>query len=338
MSSNRSIVSDATSNVRVRMPCELVIEHLLPMIRRELAEELVTRRTISQVQASRILGVTQPAISNYLHTDTKPRSELAARSEIGILARDFSEDLLAGRLTQSDALGRICALCIKMRSQGPICSIHGEEIKELKDAGCLLCLNSIAEFKERSLEDTDIIRTVKQAIKIIESSRELAALIPEIGMNITYAKIRAESTDDVAGVPGRIHPIGGYPRSARPPELGGSSHVARAVLTMIKIQPTFRSAISLKYDSRVIELCKEFGLVVSYFDRAEEPPDVKAIDGRTITWGVELAARKVMLPQVVYDTGDIGKEPMIFLFGKNPVDVATLASEIARAKSTKNRL
>jgi hydroxymethylpyrimidine/phosphomethylpyrimidine kinase len=153
-------------------------------------------------------------------------------------------------------------------------------------------------------------------------------------MNITYGKPEADTVNDVAGIPGRIHPIGGYPRSSRPPEFGGSSHVARATLTMMHLEPTLRSSLSLKYDTEAIKICEELGLVVSHFDRRDEPPDVRSTEGETIPWGIRKAHSTMKEPPtVIYDLGGIGKEPMIFLFGTNPIEVAQKAVEIARRYS-----
>jgi len=332
MQEEKTAYQETATNIKLRLPCEMVTEHLLPIIRRELAQELVDRRKVSQIQAAKILGVTQPAVSNYLHTKPKLKGELAGSvDELEKLARDFSEDLIRGRLTQKKAIEKVCALCIQMRNQGPICVIHGEEIESLQHGRCSLCLTDLTRLRESALGDYEIAENVRQALQLIEDTKELASLIPEIGMNITYAKPDAVSTMEVVGVPGRIRPIARYPRAACLPEFGGSSHVARAVLTMMRFQPSLRSAISLRYDPEVIEICKQFDLAVSFYNRAEEPIEVKSVEDRTIPWGIEHAVRRSSEPpRVVYDTGDIGKEPLIFLFGSIPIEVAQLAAKIAK--------
>ena len=48
------------------------------------------------------------------------------------------------------------------------------------------------------------------------------------------------------------------------------------------------------------------------------------------SWGAEQAIRRIGgVPQVIYHTGDWGKEPMIILLGKNSVEVADMAVKIA---------
>lgn len=326
------IKSQTNPNIRLRLPCELTTEYLLPTIRRLLAHELVKRHGMSQVQAASILNVTQPAVSYYLRSEPVPkRGALEGHmEEMRMMIEELSEDILDGRTDQIGAMSRICALCIEMRNRGPICSIHGEEIPSIQPETCSLCIADLTAVKRRSLEEYEIVRNVRQAVQLIEGSWELAELIPEIGMNIAYAKPDATIKEEVVGVPGRIRPIGGRPRASNPPDFAGSSHVARAVLTLMRFHPSMRSAISLKFDWEVVEICKDLDLVVSFFDRSEEPPDVKRVDGRTIPWGVERAVKEIeSAPDMIYDLGDIGKEPIIFLFGPAPRDVVELAVRVA---------
>lgn len=319
------------TDIRLRMPCEVVREHLLPLIRRLLAHELVRRHGLSQVRAARMLDVTQPAVSSYLRSDPEVGEALReAVEEVRGAVRELSEDLLEGRITQVEALERVCALCVQMRNRGPICVIHGEVVPSLNPDRCSLCLTDLTAIKRRALEEYEIVEDVRSALRVIEGTRELSALIPEIGMNIAYAKPGATGVEEVVGVPGRIRPIGGRPRASRPPEFGGSSHTARALLTLMRFDPSLRSAMSLKFDWEVVEICRDLGLAVSFFDRTEEPPEVKRVDGRTIPWGVRRAVERLRrAPEVIYDLGDVGKEPMIFLFGHTPLEVAQLAARIA---------
>jgi predicted fused transcriptional regulator/phosphomethylpyrimidine kinase/predicted transcriptional regulator len=326
-------LDDSThSEVKLKLPCEIVTEQLLPLMRKALVEELVIKHGVSQLQAAKIVGVTQPAVSSYLHSQPRMREEFKGSSKIEELAKNITEDWISGKLSETDAIQRVCELCTEMRSNGPICTIHHNNYKELP-INCAICVEDLSKSKQRSREDLEIINSVRQAVRIIESCRELALLIPEIGMNITYAKPKATRIEDIAGIPGRIHPIGGYPRSSRPAEFSGSSHVARATLTMMALQPSLRSAISLRYDPEAIELLSEKGLIVSLFDRRDEPPEVRAAEGMTIPWGIKKAyLEKKDPPTVIYDLGGIGKEPMIFLFGINPIEVAQIAADIARSR------
>ena len=70
-------------------------------------------------------------------------------------------------------------------------------------------------------------------------------------------------------------------------------------------------------------------MAVSGYDRSLEPDDVKA-SGSSVAWGVGRAIRDVdSPPDMVFHTGDYGKEPMIIVFGKDPDDVLEKVRAIA---------
>lgn len=331
--------SKVLREVRLRLPCELVTEHLLSIVRRLLAQVLVKENGVSQVQAASILGVTQPAVSNYIHLDPRMSEHVLGKAieDVQATVKAFSEDLLEGRLDQTEAMRRICGLCIGLRTRGPLCTIHAEDVPYIRRGSCSLCITDLTDIRRMSQEDYGLVENVRYAILMIEGSEELAAMAPEIGMNIAYAKPEATDIEEVVGVPGRIRPIGGRLLASRPPDFGGSSHVARAILTMMCFDPSLRSAISLKFDHDIIDVCEDLNLAVSYFERSEEPIEVKEVDGRTIPWGVERAVEKIgKPPDVIYDLGEVGKEPMIFLFGRSAQEVAQLAATIAREHSRKS--
>ena len=152
----------------------------------------------------------------------------------------------------------------------------------------------------------------------------LSHYVPEVGMNFVYAlpKIYARGKEDVAGVKGRIVKFGDSVKPVGPVEFGASDHMARAVLTMMDFYPELRSGLNLRYDEELIERAKRLGLKVSFYDRREEPEEVKLREGATIPWGIETAVRRLgERPDVVYHLGDWGKEPMILLFGNTPGEV-----------------
>ena len=161
-----------------------------------------------------------------------------------------------------------------------------------------------------------VLENVKEAVTILKETPNFKNHIPEVGTNIGMAIADAESEHDVAAVDGRII-AAKEGVHAGCVDFGVSSHVARLILTMMKHDKTKRSAINLKYTSELIEACEELGLTVSSFDRAKEPAGAKTMD-----WGVREAS-VVFSPDVVYDLGAVGKEPMVRIFGNTAVEVAS---------------
>lgn len=178
-------------------------------------------------------------------------------------------------------------------------------------------------------EKYGIMENIREAVEILESHQEFLRLVPESQTNIAMALPLADSVMDVAAIPGRIVRIGKRVKASSCPEFGASSHVARIVLTVMKHDGSIRAGMNIKYSDKLIEACKESGLIVSFYDRREEPPETKEIEGMSTTWGAEQAVKKIgKAPDVIYHKGDWGKEPMITILGKNAVEVAKTAIKL----------
>jgi uncharacterized protein len=74
-----------------------IMAEILPSVRAEIAKELVNTHKMNQSDVSRILGVSQPAISQYVRQlrGRKMSYEGAVRQEIKIL----TEKLISGKST-----------------------------------------------------------------------------------------------------------------------------------------------------------------------------------------------------------------------------------------------
>ncbi len=175
------------------------------------------------------------------------------------------------------------------------------------------------------------IKSVEEAVELIENNKGFSELIPEVGCNIAMGIPNASSISDVAAVSGRIIRLKGSPRAVGCVLLGASSHVARIVLTAMKADSSMKAAMNIRYSEEALSACKELGLRAESFSREFEPEGVS-----TMEWGVAEAITKAgRVPDVIYDTGDIGKEPMIRLLEKDAVEIARRALEISGAMMRK---
>lgn len=160
------------------------------------------------------------------------------------------------------------------------------------------------------------------AIQKFQGMRKAAHMIPEVQTNFVYAKAGAKSVNDVLGVAGRIIRVKDGVAVAGALEYGGSRHVATAVITMQKKFPAVRAALNIKYDARSVKMFEDAGYRVSRYDRRKEPAKSKNVENSSISWGIQSAIRDLdVAPDAVYHLGDIGKEPMIIVFGSNPKNV-----------------
>jgi hydroxymethylpyrimidine/phosphomethylpyrimidine kinase len=62
---------------------------------------------------------------------------------------------------------------------------------------------------------------------------------------------------------------------------------------------------------------------VAEFDRRDEPQGVKELEGATLEWGTNMVlSQSKTIPDIIFDTGDAGREPMVRVLGTAPLDVA----------------
>ena len=90
-----------------RSPCEAAVWQILPSIRSELAKEL-TRLGLSQMRISERLGITQPAVSQYV--TSKRGTTVAVSDDVRTLIESLAEDVAEGK--ELNLNERICAICI----------------------------------------------------------------------------------------------------------------------------------------------------------------------------------------------------------------------------------
>jgi hydroxymethylpyrimidine/phosphomethylpyrimidine kinase len=180
---------------------------------------------------------------------------------------------------------------------------------------------SSSAFKFRVIDELSI------AIKELESLSGVGKLIPETQSNFVYAIPNASSIREVAGIKGRIVRIDQQVKASSCIEFGASQHIASAVLSYMTIDPLMRSGFNIKYDKKIIKLLESF-MKVSEYDRRLEPQKIKTKEGYTIQWGIKKAILKNKWVRGIYHKGDIGKEPMVIMFGHHPGEIIEYLKKI----------
>ena len=170
----------------------------------------------------------------------------------------------------------------------------------------------------RDAEKWHILRAMDDAAARLQELN-MVELVPAVQLNMGYALREARTPDDVAAFPGRIGTRHGRVYVKGAPEFGVSSHVARLCLTYMKYYPYRRAAVDIRYEETFVERARASGLSVAFWDRKREPDGVKAAEGKSLDFLVEAALKQAEgPPDIVYDHGDVGKEPIIRLFGRDP--------------------
>jgi hydroxymethylpyrimidine/phosphomethylpyrimidine kinase len=190
--------------------------------------------------------------------------------------------------------------------------------------------------KEVKMDERDLVLgNMLRAVRLIEDSHSFAFLIPEVRTNLVYALKDAKSIEDVVGIEGRITVVNGFPYASGFPKFGGSSHMARFVIEIMRVNPEMRAGIDFIYNNEfgkwLKEYCEKNNLILSCIDRAREPEERKKRKDYSTPWKVKEAIRSVngRIPDIAYEIGAIGKEDLSFLLARSAIEAARLAIKIA---------
>jgi hydroxymethylpyrimidine/phosphomethylpyrimidine kinase len=206
-------------------------------------------------------------------------------------------------------------------------------------------VNPLGEALERA-ERFAVITEVQEGIDLLLEEPAFRHLIPEVGSNLGMAISGASRTQDVAAVEGRMVKVGPRVKACGAIRFGASSHVARIILAAMSFDPETKAGMNIRYGPDVLDAIRTLGLTASSFSRDDEPSGSK-----TMSWGTAEAIKSFRagagfearsaarvtgpVPQVIWDRGGPGKEPMVRLLGTSAVEVASLAVAIARSPSAR---
>jgi hydroxymethylpyrimidine/phosphomethylpyrimidine kinase len=174
-----------------------------------------------------------------------------------------------------------------------------------------------------------VIQSLRKAFHRIQE-KKVGHLFPEVQSNLGYALSMAQGPDDVAAFPGRFVRWGKEVARIADPEFGASQHIAKIILTALRYNPEMRSAMNLRFSDELLTRARRAGLSLVHFSRSDEPAWVKRREGSSLSWGVEQVLQKTKkMPDLIYDRGDVGKEPMIRVLGRDPLEVVKKVLRLA---------
>lgn len=180
-------------------------------------------------------------------------------------------------------------------------------------------------YVDREMSRHQIITALEKAVATLKG-QPVGRLIPEVQSNLGYALPFAEGEGDVAAIPGRIIRIGDSVDTVAAPGFGASRHTARIILAVMRYDPAYRSAMNIRFGEGIIKKFRQLKWHAASFDRQKEPPGVKRKEGASLRWGIDIALKDAQkIPDIIYDRGDVGKEPMIRILGRDPEEVVSKA-------------
>ena len=209
--------------------------------------------------------------------------------------------------------------------------VHRSILKTVKIGKGIPVNNPISKMYEESCR-YQVIEDLGMAVENLVNIKKFVDLIPETQSNLVYAIPNARRIEDVAGVNGRIVKAGNKTVPTSGIKFGASKHVASSVLEYMKTDQMIRSALNIKNEKAILNTCKKL-FTVSFYERNLEPRKIKETEGNSIPWGIKMALLKNPDADIIHHSGDVGKEPMIIIFGQGPQDVVDKVKKILDSRN-----
>ena len=144
-------------------------------------------------------------------------------------------------------------------------------------------------------EAIEMFGKVHLALEMLEGCPEFARILPEVRSNLVYARARPKAPADVIAIDGRITSVEGKPKAAGRPRFGASSHMARLLIELHRVDPTVRAGINFAADPALVRWLERYakrkGWVWSVIDRSREPKRVIEEEGASMPWKIKEAVR-----------------------------------------------
>ena len=166
------------------------------------------------------------------------------------------------------------------------------------------------------LERAAIVKRLSQCIAKLVSLDRFGQIIPEVGSNFVFSLPNPQTVQDVAGLTGRIILVRGQPQAVGEVDFGWAPYMAIVILKANQLDNTIRSAISLRCSVAIVKATRRAGYEVAEYRLPEEEPVPECMT---------LASLKALqrVPQILYDRGAQGIEPLVVIFGKGPAEVVS---------------
>ena len=128
------------------LPAKIESKTLIPALRAILAKTLAEKHEIREDEISKMLGVTQAAISNYIRGtrgDPELIKKLLAEAQVSEMIHEISDDLASDKAYSPSSLSKFIGLCNFIKSSLLICDIHHNLESDIDEAVCKECENML---------------------------------------------------------------------------------------------------------------------------------------------------------------------------------------------------
>ena len=124
------------------LPAEIESKTLIPALRAILAKNLAEKHEVREDEISKMLGVTQAAISNYIRGtrgDPELIKKLAAEKQVSEMIDEIASDLSSDMAYSPSSLSKFIGLCNYIKTSLLICDIHRNLESDIDEAICKEC-------------------------------------------------------------------------------------------------------------------------------------------------------------------------------------------------------
>ncbi len=158
-----------------------------------------------------------------------------------------------------------------------------------------------------------------EAVGQLADCPEAAKLLPEIRSNLVMARADAKNISEIAGIPGRLTEVFGRITAAAYPAWGASKNTAKILLAVMKLDPSRRAAMEIKYSDHLIEIIQAHGIKTALL-----PSGCESLDQTIYSCMIDQ-----QLPSVFYTAGGWAREGAIIITTVDAVEIAHMVSNIA---------
>jgi predicted transcriptional regulator len=124
------------------LPAEIESKTMIPALRAILARKLADQHKIREDEISKMLGVTQAAVSNYIRGtrgDPELISKLSSQKQIVEMLNEISDNLASNKAYTPASLSKFIGICNYIKTSLLICDIHHNLESDIDEAICKEC-------------------------------------------------------------------------------------------------------------------------------------------------------------------------------------------------------
>ncbi len=124
------------------LPAEIESKTMIPALRAILAKKLADQHKIREDEISKMLGVTQAAVSNYIRGtrgDPELISKLSSQKQIVEMLNEISDNLASNKAYTPANLSKFIGICNYIKTSLLICDIHHNLESNIDEAICKEC-------------------------------------------------------------------------------------------------------------------------------------------------------------------------------------------------------